>query len=81
MGTNEIKNETDEIRKWEEKIKRINLKYETKKYIFDFQRYETIRFFGDNIYTGKLNIDEAEMYESNLLKNLKEFSEKSTPRT
>ena len=31
MRTNEIKNEIDEIRKWEEKIKRKDLKYKTNK--------------------------------------------------
>ena len=30
MRTNEIKNEMDEIKKWEEKINRKDLKYETK---------------------------------------------------
>ena len=30
-----IKNEIDETKKWEEKIKRKDLKYETKKYIYD----------------------------------------------
>ena len=30
MRTNEIKNEIYEIKKWEEKIKRKDLKYETK---------------------------------------------------
>ena len=40
-----------------------------KKYIYGSQQYKTIRSFGDNIYTGKLNIDEAEMVQSNLLKS------------
>ena len=40
-----------------------------KKYIYGSQQYKTIRSFGDNIYTGKLNIDEAEMGQSNLLKS------------
>ena len=31
MRNNEIKNEIDEIRKWEEEIKRKDLQYETKK--------------------------------------------------
>ena len=31
MRTNEIKNEIDEIKKWEQKIKRRDLKYDTKK--------------------------------------------------
>ena len=32
MRRNEIKNKIDEIRKWEEKINRKNLKYKTAKY-------------------------------------------------
>ena len=40
-----------------------------KKYICGSQQYKTIRSFGDNIYTGKLDIDEAEMGQSNLLKS------------
>ena len=39
MRTNEIKNEIDEIKKWEEKIKRKDLKYVTNKYRFDFQEF------------------------------------------
>ena len=46
----------DDIKRWEEK------------YTYDFQQFETIRSFGGNIYTGKVDIDEAEMYQSNLLK-------------
>ena len=68
MRTNKIKNERYEIKKCEEKIKRKDLKYERKKFIYDFQQYETIRFFGESIYTSKINIDEAEIYQSNLLK-------------
>ena len=49
-------------RKLSEKILNI------KKYTYDFQQYETIRSFGDNIYTGKANIDETEMDQSNLSK-------------
>ena len=80
MRTNEIKSEIDEIKRWEEKIKRKDLKYETKKYIYNFQQYDTIRSFADNMYTAKINIDKAEMDQSNLLKNWEEFSEKSKPR-
>ena len=44
MRNNEIKNEIDEIKKWEEKIKGKYLKHEAKKYIYDFQQFETISF-------------------------------------
>ena len=51
MRTNESKNEIYEIKKWEEKIKREDLKYKTKDYIYDFQQYETIRSFSEFILT------------------------------
>ena len=62
-----------------EKMKIKDLKYETKKYIYiyDFQQYETIRSCGGNIYTIKINVDEADMDQSNLV----EFDNKSRPRT
>ena len=52
-----------------------------KKYIYGFQQYEAIRFFDDNVYTGKINRDEAEIGQSNLLKNIVEFTNKSRPGT
>ena len=70
MITNEIKNKTDEIKKWEEIIKRKNLKYETNKNRFDFKQFKTIRFFGDNIYNGKINIKETKMKQAILLENI-----------
>ena len=39
MRAFEIKNEIDEIKKWEEKIKQKDLKNETKNYIYHFQQY------------------------------------------
>ena len=60
MRTNETKNTTDETEKSEEKIKQKDLKYETNKNTYDFQQYESIRSFGDSIYTPKTNIVETE---------------------
>ena len=40
------------------------------KNIYDFQKYETIKSFGDNIYTGKISMYEAEMDQSNILENV-----------
>ena len=37
--------------------------------------------FGNSICTGKINIDEAEIDQTNLLKDWKEFSDKSRPIT
>ena len=69
IRNNEIKNEIDEVKKREEKIKQTDLIYKANKYKYDFQQYETIRSFGESIYTGKINIDEAEKDQINLLDN------------
>ena len=82
MRTNNTKNEIDEIKKLKEKIKGKDLKYETKKHIYEFQQYETIRSFGESIYNckvNKFNMDEREMHQSNLLKNMVECNDKSKP--
>ena len=79
MRTDEIKNEIDEIRKWEEKINRKDFKYKTNKYLYDFQQFESILCFFDSITIGKINIDEAEMNQTNLLENIVKFDSKSKP--
>ena len=45
--------------------------------MYDFQQFETLRSFGDNIYTGKISIDEDEMDQNNLLENMVEFNNKT----
>ena len=81
MKNNEIKNEINEIKKLKNKIKPQDVKYETNKYVFDFQQFETISSFGDSICNFKINIIEAEMKQTNLLKIIINFSNKSRSRT
>ena len=76
MRINEIKNEIDGIKKGEVKIEQKDLKYKTNKYINNFQQFETMRSFCDSIYTGKINIDEAERDQNNLLENMVKFNNK-----
>ena len=56
------------------------MKYEAKKYINDFQRYEMIIYFGDSIYTRDVNLVYAEEDPSNLSKDVVEFNNKSRIR-
>ena len=51
-----------------------DLKFETKKCTFDFQKSETIRSFGETIYTHTAKIVEHEEDQKNLLKNLVELN-------
>ena len=52
-------------------MKRKDLVYKTNKYKFDFQQYETIISFGDNIYNGKISINETEKDQISLLDGFK----------
>ena len=58
------------LKKWENKIKRKDLKQESNRYIFNFQQFETIRSFVDSIYTGKISIYESKMDQTNLSCNI-----------
>ena len=91
MRTNEIKNKIDETKKWEVKTRRKDLKYEINVYIYiyiynillfsTFWDFETIRYFGDNIYTCKITMNKSERDQSNLLENMVEFNDNSWPQS
>ena len=57
IRNNAIKNETHKIKKWKEKTKQEDIKYETKNYINGFQQVKTTRSFGDSIYNGKIKTE------------------------
>ena len=80
MRTNEIKNRIDEIKKCKEKDRRKDLVYRTYKDKYDFLQYDTIRYFGDSIYNGKISIDETETDQSSLLNDLTDFYDRSRPK-
>ena len=68
MRTNGIKYKIDKIKRWEEKIKWKDLKYEPKKHINDFQYYETGWSFRDSICTCKASVVEAEEDQNQSIK-------------
>ena len=48
--------------------------------IYDFKQFEAIRSFDNNICTGQISIDEAEMDQSNLIENKVGFNNKTRPK-
>ena len=81
MRNDGIKDEIYEIKKWENEIKRKDLKYE--KYETNIILLSTIwnnKSFGDSIYTGKISINAAEMNQTNTFDNIADFSKKSKPK-
>ena len=81
MRTNEIKNQIHETKKWEERIKWKDLKYEAGKHKYDFQNYYMIRPFGESFYSGKIEIHEADTDQTNLLENMIKFNNKCRTKT
>ena len=55
----EIKNETNKIKEHEKKVDRNNMIYYSSKKPFYFRMFKTIRSFGNDIYSGKITINEA----------------------
>ena len=45
--------------------------------IYYFQHFETTGSSGDNMYTGKIGIDEVEIDQWNLLENMVQFNKKT----
>ena len=56
----EIKNELNKIKEYEKKVTRDNMIYFTSKEPFDFRIFETVRSCGNDIYSSKITINEAD---------------------
>ena len=47
---------------------------------FDFNAFKTIRSFGENIYSGKITINEADQEQADLLEHILNFNNKVRPK-
>ena len=55
--------------------------YDLSKQPFDFRVFETIRSFGKDIYSKRINIDEADQEQSDLLDYFFDFNSKTEPKS
>ena len=76
----EIKNELNKIKEYEKKVNRDNMIYYSSKEPFDFRMFKTIRSFGDDIYSSKITINEADQEQSDLVEYILNFNDKSRPK-
>ena len=54
--------------------------YYSSKEPFDFRMFKTIRSFGDDIYSGKITINEADQEKSDLVEYILNFNNKAKPK-
>ena len=59
------------------KVNRNNIIYYSSKKPFDFNVFKTIRSFGENIYNGKITINEANQEQADLLEYNSNFNNKA----
>ena len=80
MLNDEAKIEIDKISKIEKTVDREKLVYKASEYEYNFQNFLAIRTFGRDIYNGEITLKEADEYQSSLLNEIKNFSDKTKPR-
>ena len=59
--------ELSKIKRYENQAIRDNLFYDLSKQPFDFRTFKTVRSLGDDIYDKRVNIDEADQEQSDLV--------------
>ena len=74
--SDEIKNEFHKTKKYENRVIKDNLFYESSKQVYDFKVFRT-RSFGDSIYNHKFEIHEANQEQADLLKYILSFNNKT----
>ena len=54
--------------------------YKTNEYTYSFKIFQTIKTFGRDIYEGKITIEEANEYQTDLLAEIMNFRKNTKPR-
>ena len=66
LNNDEAKRELNKIKEIEQNVDRKKLLYETNGYTYSFKNLQTIKTFGRDIYEGKITLEEADKYQTNL---------------
>ena len=61
-------------------IDREKLIYKTNKYTYSCKNFQTIKTFDRDIYEGKITIEEANKYQTNLSAEIMNFRKNTKPR-
>ena len=72
-----------ELNKIEQNVDREKLLYETNGYTYSFKNLQTIKTFGRDIYIyeGKITLEEADKYQTNLFAEIMSFKKNTKPKS
>ena len=77
FANDETKKEFNKIKEIEKNVDIEKLLYKASGNTYDFRKFNTIRTFGKDIYEVKINLEETDKDQSDLLNELKNFSKKT----
>ena len=80
FASDEVKEEINRILKVEENVDREKLVYDSGKYTYDFRMFNTIRIFVEDLYEGKITLEEADEDQSDLTDMINEFTKQTRRR-
>ena len=81
FANDEAKKEFNKIKEIEKNVDREKLIYKASGNTNDFRKFRKIKTFGRDIYDCKINLEEADKEESDLLNEIKNYSEKTKPKS
>ena len=81
FNNDEAKKELDKIKEIEDTIDREKLVYKASGNTYHFRKFQTIRTFREDIYEGKITLEEADKDQSDLFNEIKNVSEKMRPKS
>ena len=81
LNSNEVKKELYKIKEIEKNVDREKLIYETSEYTYSFKNFQTIKTFVRDIYEGKITIEGADEYQTNLSVEIMNFRKNTKPRS
>ena len=75
------KKELDKIKEIEKNVDREKLIYKTNEDTYSFKNFQAIKTFGRDIYDGKITIEEASEYQTDLLAEIINFRKNTKPKS
>ena len=80
LYNNEAKKELDKITEIEKTIDREKLVYRASEYTYNFRNFRIVRTLGRDIYEGKITLQEANIDQDNLMKDIRNSNNKTRPQ-
>ena len=80
FASDEAIEELNKILRIEKDVGREKLVQDTGKYTYDFRTFNTIRTFGEDIYDGKITLEEADEDQTDLADKINEFTKEERPK-